>query len=370
MNYKKIAILCLVVFVIALFAFAAQNVIRPGETTNTISTSSSTESTATTVYTSSSISAPSSQSETAGTTSQSNPTIGAQSGTVSQSETASTSQLSTGSSTQQSTSSQSSTGSTSQKGLSINATAAYYDAADSPANHNYRMIIYDLTLTNTGNVELTLNSTDIYLVANTYYNAGGGLTGTYNYPNVGVPADVARPQPINGTFSLAPSQSISGQTAYELTGVSNPFAIVYNDTIFISYAYNILPIKEQAVSVLNYSAFNVNVTGANSPSDFQIVVTPANVSLLYQNQPETGFYQGEIIALNANVTYAKSNAVTGSVVAINFTDTQDIDFITSSISPSLPINMIPGSSVMIRVFLIAPTSSYSGGLDLTVNVTD
>ena len=260
---------------------------------------------------------------------------------------------------------------TTNHGLTINATRVYYDAADSQMSQYARLLIYDLTLSNMGNENLTLHNQDFFLIANTYYNEG--LTGTYSYSNVGIPSDLVRGNAINGTFSIAPDTSISDQVAFQVQLNNVPNTIEYNDSRLNAYAYSV-PLVPMAVSVLNYSAFNVTVIGAENVSDFHVVMTPGNVSLAYQNQPVTGFYQGQIISINLNVTYgslfSKNDLTKGSITAISITDDDAVEFITGSISPSFPVEMTPGSSAVIHLFLITPSDAYSGGLDFTLTVID
>ena len=132
--------------------------------------------------------------------------------------------------------------------LSINVSRVYYDAADSPADHSTRLLIYDLTLSNTGKENLVLHSQNFFLIACTFYNSQ--LTGTYSYPNYGIPANVAQSTTINGTFSIGPGASISGLVAYQVQINNQPSTIEYNDSLLVAYAYNV-PLVPVALSVLN-----------------------------------------------------------------------------------------------------------------------
>ena len=134
--------------------------------------------------------------------------------------------------------------------LSLNVSQVYYDAADSPADHSTRLLIYDLTLSNTGKEDLTLNSQDFFLIAYTFYNSQ--LTGTYSYSNFGVPVDVAPSTRINGTFSIGPGASISGLVAYQVQLNNQPSTIEYNDSITVAYAYNV-PLVPVSLSALNHT---------------------------------------------------------------------------------------------------------------------
>ena len=247
--------------------------------------------------------------------------------------------------------------------LSINVSRVYYDAADSMQSQFVRLLIYDLSVTNTGNQNLTLHSEDFLLIANTYYN--GGLVGTYSFSNIGVPKDVIRSTTLNGTFSITPRSTITGQVAYQVQLNNQPTTIEYNDTSLMAYAYNV-PQVPYAVSVLNYSSFSV-MTNA---SGYLITMIPCNFSSVFENQPETGFYQGEVIALDLNVTYvgpmSGNDLVPGSITAVTVSSSQG--FVESSISPSLPMTMTAGKSGIVHLFLIAPSVSYFGGLNIILTV--
>lgn len=225
----------------------------------------------------------------------------------------------------------------------IQVTKVALDHADAPSGNSYYILTVDASYFGSGtwdvnpfNFQLVSNSSAVY--STTYDIAVGNSM---------------------SAVTLSAGQHDIGQIAFELPNGQVPSKLDYIDQLS-NVKVEISSIPEVSSWISSVSFAEVNVQGASSLS----------VSAYgYIQNSTTWYYNRDTISVKIAVTYYQELSGPNSITVTSIADS-DQGFTVSSTQPSLPVNLNGnGQEVDITVNVVAPSSSYSGNLHLTVVVS-
>lgn len=224
----------------------------------------------------------------------------------------------------------------------IQVTQVALDQADAPSGNSYYIFTVDASYSGSGTwdvspfyFQLVSNSSAVY---STTFALGVGNS--------------------MSAVTLSAGQHDVGQIAFELPTGQVPSKLDYTDELSnVKLEVSSLPQVSSWVSMISYP--EVNVQGASSLSVFAYGSIQNSTTL---------YYNGDTISVKVAITY-NAFPSSNSISVTSITDS-DQGLTVSSIQPPLPVTVNGnGQEVDITVNVIAPSSSYSGNLHLTVIVS-
>jgi hypothetical protein len=262
--------------------------------------------------------------------------------TTTTSSSSSSQSTATSSSTSSSPSTTATTSSTSQSQggpLLISIARAISDSPEASAGS--KAFIYDVSITNMGSGSYDVNPLYFTMItaSNSVYDSTFFLAIRQSLSAV----------------TLNQGQTTSGQIGFQIPNGQTPSKLEFNNQFeSVDEFVTGIPQPTVWVSEPNCCSGQITLTGTDSG---QLLATYS-----FSNNTEF-FYTGDIITLKVGLNdFYSFGSVTLNTLTLASSDT---GFILSSISPSLPITVTAGGSeVDVYVYIVAPSSSFTGAIDL------
>jgi len=164
------------------------------------------------------------------------------------------------------------------------------------------------------------------------------------------------------TITLDPGQNTSGQIAFQVPNSETPAVLEYKIPHSIDEFVTGLPTPGGAVSEPNFEV-NANVQGTAKQSSLQDLTASASIM-----NTTSYFYTGQTIAIIVGLT----NFNTGTTATVNSIASATTGISILQISAPLPVKIsgsVSGNEYDIIVYMLAPPTSFSGTISLSVSET-